>query len=320
MPAVPSYQVIEGWEKRPAHITHSDTDGVAVDSKDRVYMLTRRDAHMLVYEPDGTFVTSWGENVFTQRTHGLFIDKDDFVYTTDDGDHTVRKFTTSGQLLMTLGTPGVASDTGYDGRSTASIKRVGPPFNRPTKAVVAPNGDIYVSDGYGNTRIHRFSPDGILKQSWGEVGQFAVAHGIWADPDGRIMVADRENDRIHIFTPDGELTEMWDNVQRPTDIFIDKEGLVYVTSLWWTGGSNDLMGRFHKYDLPGAVSVLDLKGNLLLRWCSADRAAPGNFVGPHCVCTDSKGDMYIGEVAWTVGVQRGFVPPGTHDFQKFARK
>ena len=156
----PGYRVLPVWERLPAD-TGTAMVGVAVDSRDRVFVLTRRDARCIIYEPDGTFVRSFGEDVFTERIHALTIDGDDFVYTVDDGDHTVRKFSPDGALLMTLGTPGVPSDTGYDGKVTSSITRVGPPFNRPTKAAIGPNGDIFVSDGYGNARIHRFSSAGI---------------------------------------------------------------------------------------------------------------------------------------------------------------
>ena len=148
-------------------------------------------------------------------------------------------------LLMTLGTPGVPSDTGYDGKVTSSITRLGPPFNRPTKAAIGPNGDIFVSDGYGNARIHRFSSAGELIESWGELGsgpgQFNVPHGVWV-ADDRVFVADRENDRVQIFSLAGELLEIWDHVQRPTDIYVDTQGLVYISSLWWPAGSTDMGG------------------------------------------------------------------------------
>jgi hypothetical protein len=280
---VPHYRVLPGWEQLPEGYRHGDVCGVAVDSGDRVFVLTRRDARCLVYEPDGTFLRSFGEDIFTERIHALTIDGEDFVYTVDDGDHTVRKFSPDGRLLMTLGTPGVSSDTGYDGKTTSSITRVGPPFNRPTKAAIAPNGDLYVADGYGNARIHRFSADGELLASWGELGsgpgQFHVPHGVWI-ADGRVFVADRENDRVQIFTLDGELLEIWDHIQRPTDIYVDRQGLVYISSLWWPAGVPDLVGRTRRYDLPGGVYVLDLAGNVLVHWRSADRCAPGAFVAP----------------------------------------
>jgi len=319
----PQFRLVPDWERLPEGYRHGDVVGVAVDSMDRVFVLTRREARCLVYEPDGAFLRSFGEDVFTERIHALTIDAHDFIYTVDDGDHTVRKFSPDGALLMTLGTPGVSSATGYDGKTSTSITRPGPPFNRPTKAAIGPNGDIFVSDGYGNARIHRFSADGELIASWGEPGsgpgQFNVPHGLWL-ADDRVFVADRENDRLQIFRLDGTLLEIWDHVQRPTDIYVDRDGLVYISSLWWPAGSADLGGPRRKYDLPGGVFVLDLAGNVLLHWCSADRCAPGAFVAPHCITADSQGAIYVGEVTWTYGTPRGYDAAECHSLQKFARE
>jgi streptogramin lyase len=319
------FEVVEGWEKLPSGFVHRDVVGVSVDSKDRVYLLTRGQPRVLVYEQDGTFVKSWGEGIFTDRTHGLTIGPNDFLYTVDDGDHTVRKFTPEGEQVMVIGTPGVASDTGYDiKKGVSSIVRGGPPFNRPTNVSIAPNGDLYVTDGYGNARVHRFSAKGQLIRSWGEPGnrpgQFNLPHGIWVTDDGRVFVTDRENDRIQIFDLEGEFLDQWTHVQRPTDVFFDKEGLVYVSSLWWQVGQKSFMHGPIRHDLPGHITVLDREGNILLRWVSADRCAPGNFVAPHGMCVDSRGDLYVGEVTYTFGVTKGVVPPDTHTFQKFARK
>ena len=319
------FEVIEGWEKLPEGYKHQDVDGVTVDSRDRVYLITRGDARVIIYEPDGTFVGSWGENIFTPRTHGITIGPDDSVYTVDDGDHTVRKFTPDGKQLMVIGTPGEPSDTGYDiKKGLTSIARGGSPFNRPTNVAIAPNGDLYVTDGYGNARVHRFSAEGELIQSWGEPGigpgQFNLPHGIFVADDGRVLVADRENDRVQFFSPDGEYLDQWTHVQRPTDVFIDRNGLVYVSSLWWRVGQKSWVNGPIRHDLPGHISVLDPDGNVLLRWVSADRCAPGNFVAPHTLAVDSKGDLYVGEVTYTFGIKPGGVPPDCHMFQKFSRK
>jgi len=324
MPSTPKFAVVEGWENLPKGYAHKDVDGVAVDSKDNVYLMTRMDARVIVYDQDGKFLRSWGEKIFTPRTHGIAIGPDDMVYTVDDGDHTVRKFTPEGKQLMMIGSPGKASDTGYDGKTIASIKRGGPPFNRPTDVAVSPNGDLYVCDGYGNARVHRFAADGTLIRSWGEPGtgpaQFNLPHGIGISPDGRVFVTDRENDRIQIYTLDGQIMDIWTHVQRPTDIAFDRDGRVYVSELWWRPGQISFTNGKINYDLPGGVRVLDLQGNLLLHWCSADREAPGNFVAPHTLCVDSRGDLYVGEVTWTFAVSRGVAREDAHTFQKFARR
>jgi hypothetical protein len=318
----PHYRVIAGWEQLPAGYRHGDVVGVAVDSRDRLFALTRRDARCLVYAPDGTFIRSFGEELFTEQIHALTIDAHDYLYTVDGGDHTVRKFSPDGELLLTLGTPGVASDTGYDGKVTASITRPGPPFNRPTKAAIAPNGDIFVSDGYGNARIHHFSADGELLASWGEFGsgpgQFNLPHGVLV-VDDKVIVADRENDRVQLFTPEGELLEIWDHIQRPADIFIDRHGLLSIASLPWRAGAADLGGPLRKYTLPGGVYIVDLAGNVLVHWANVAGCDAGSFIAPHGIAVDSRGDIYVGEVTWTHGVLGGYVPEGCHSLQKFTR-
>ena len=317
------YELAEGWEQLPSGWSHRDVAGVAVDSRDRVYVFTRDEHPVIVYERDGTFVRSWGEGQFTPRTHGITIGPDDSVYCVDDADHTVRKFTTDGELLMTIGTSGQASDTGYTG-TVASIARGGPPFNRPTNLAVAPTGELYVSDGYGNARVHRFSATGELIQSWGEPGtgpgEFMLPHGIWVMADGRVLVADRENDRIQAFSPDGEYLAEWTDVQRPTAIFVDRDNRVYVSELWWRVGQHSFRHGTIERDLPGRVSVLDGDGRVLARWGGgSDPCAPGSFCAPHGLYVDSRGDVYVGEVTWTFAGKAGLVPPDCHTLQKFVR-
>lgn len=317
-----SYRVVEGWEQLPDGFHHGDVAGVAVDSADRVYLFTRRESRILVYERDGSFVAAWGEDFFTPRTHGLTIGPDDTLYCVDEGHHAVYRFTPEGRLLQTIGTPDTPSDTGYDG-SLASITRGGPPFNRPTNLAVAPGGDLYVSDGYGNARVHRFRPDGTLVRSWGEPGtgpgEFNLPHGILVTGDGRVLVADRENDRIQVFDGDGGFLEEWTDVQRPTNLALDRAGRIHVSELWRPAGDASMRTGPSEEDRPGRVSIYEPGGRLVERWgASPDRAAAGAFVAPHDIAVDSHGDVYVGEVTWTFGVSRGAVPEGTHTFQKFA--
>src|SRR5512138_2663420 len=145
-----AYHLIKDWEQLPKGFVHRDVSGVATDSRDRVYLLTRGQPRVLVYERDGRFITSFAEGLFTDRTHGITIGPDDSIYCVDDAEHTVRKFTPDGKLVMTLGTSGVASDTGYDENGPTLVEKLqsithgGAPFNRPTNVAVAPNGDLYV--------------------------------------------------------------------------------------------------------------------------------------------------------------------------------
>jgi len=315
------YEVLAEWEQLPAGWTHLDCVGVGVDSADNVFVLTRDQPRTIVYAPDGTFLRSFGEDLFSPRTHGLTVGPADEVYVVDEGNHCVFQFSPAGELVRTLGNPGVASDTGYDG--TLASVRGGPPFNRPTNLAVAANGDLYVSDGYGNCKVHRFTAEGELVASWGEPGtgegQFNLPHGIAIDDAGNILVADRENDRVQIFAPDGRFLEIWDDVQRPTNIAFDSDGRIYVSELCcWAGDVLQIGGEIAD-DVPGRVSIYDADRQLLARWGTADRTAWGQFVAPHDIAVDSRGDIYVAEVTNTMGIRRGFVPEGTHAFQKFRR-
>jgi sugar lactone lactonase YvrE len=316
------YQLVRDWEQLPNSIVHRDVAGVAVDSHDRVFLLCRGNDPVLIYNPDGSFVKSWGQGQFTDRTHGITIGPDDYVFCVDDADQTVRKFTPDGELLLTLGVSGKASDTGYAEQHPV-VERAGPPFNRPTNLAVAPSGDLYVSDGYGNARVHRFAPGGQLLQSWGEPGtgegQFVTPHGIWVHPDGRVFVCDRENDRLQIFDQYGRYLEMWTDVQRPTQLFIDAQGMTYVAELPWKVGQKSPMRGTIAADVPGRLSVYDGSGRVLARWGEADGCAPGSFAAPHSVSVDSDGDIYVAEVTWTFAVSRGLAPEDCHTLQKFSR-
>ena len=163
------YEVLEGWEQLPEGWSFVEVAGVAVDSRDRVYVFGRGDHPMIVFDKEGKFLNAWGEDIFSSA-HGIFIDKADNIYCADNVDHTVRKFNTDGELLMTLGDTEHPSETGFKMDKSPVIRAAGP-FNKVTNAAVAPDGDLFISDGYGNARVHRYSEDGELKASWGEPGR-----------------------------------------------------------------------------------------------------------------------------------------------------
>ena len=332
------YALVPNWEQLPAGWTHADVAGVATDAEDRVYLFTRLKARVIVYDRDGRCLTSWGEDLFEDRPvaspHGITIGPDGAVWCVDDGNHTVRKFTPEGELLLTLGAPGVPSETGYVGPQpgvsgsilVTTIRHGGPPFNCPTNLAFAPNGqELYVSDGYGNARVHRFSADGTLIQSWGEPGtgpgQFNLPHGIAVHPDGRVFVADRENDRIQIFSPGGTYLDEWLDVQRPTHLLIGADGVVHVAELWRRPGEISQRLGPATMDYPGRVSVLAPDGSVLARWGGGEGSPcdPGRLCAPHSLAIDSQGDLYVAEVTHAHAVSRGAVPPDCHTFQKFAR-
>ena len=149
------------------------------------------------------------------RAHGVTIGPDESIYCTDDGDHTVRKCTYDGKVLLELGVPG-----------QAAAMHSGKPFNRCTHIALCPDtGAIYVADGYGNSCVHKYDPNGKLLFSWGEAGtdpgQFNIVHNICTDKEGYVYVADRENHRVQVFDRNGKYETAWSNVHRPCGLFMD---------------------------------------------------------------------------------------------------
>ena len=315
-----NYSAVEGWEQLPKGFAHRDVAGVAVDGEDRVYLMCRGENPVIIYDRQGNFIRTWGKGDFTYRTHGISVHPNGTIFCTDDGNHTVRQYTPEGKLLMTMGTMNTPSDTGYDGSTTPSVVRSAGPFNRPTNIAVGPNGDYYISDGYGNARVHRFSPKGQLKHSWGTPGrgpgQFHLPHGVACDTDGRVYVCDRESDRIQIFSPDGEYLTEWTDTQRPTHIVFDAQGCAYVTELWWHIGDHSFTHGPITKAMHARLSVFDKQGKLLSRMGTPEATAPGSFAAPHGLAVDSKGDVYVSEVTWTFAVSRGRAPEDCHTFQK----
>ena len=194
----------------------------------------------------------------------------------------------------------------------------------PTNAWVTDDGTIFVADGYGDTVCHRLSPDGQVEKTWGSAepgtgpGEFRLPHAIAVDPDDRVLVADRENSRIQLFAPDGSYLAQWTHVTRPDDLFIDPDGLLYVAELGERAGrSPDVEILPH---MPHAsVAILDLDGELITRFGGADPVRPGNFFAPHGIWADAHGDLYVAEVVYSAGANRGLVPLDCHALQKFVR-
>ncbi len=258
-----------------------------MDAKDRVYLFNRGDHPVVVLDQDGAFVRAWGQGIF-ENPHGAAIGPDQSLYLTDNFDHTVRKFSLEGKLLLEIGTPGVSS--GF---------MSGKPFCKCTHSAVGPSGDIFVSDGYHNACIHKFDPAGKSLKSWGTPGtgpgEFNLPHNICCDPDGWIYVADRENSRVQVFDQNGRFEAQINNMHRPSGLAI-------------TPGScpDCIVGELASYlavnrDFPNLgpfVSVLDQKSNLLSRLDAKQGAGmgPGQFLSPHTIAYDSHGDLYVGDV------------------------
>lgn len=316
-----TYRANAQWVKRPAQYSWQEVSAVAVDSSDNVFVFNRGSHPVMVFDRNGRFLRTWGEVGFV-RAHGITIGPDDAVYCTDDLDHTVSKFTPDGNLVWKLGTSGQPSDTGATSIDYRTITHAGPPFYFPTNVALSPEGDLYIADGYGNARIHKFSANGQLLFSWGEPGsgpgQFQVPHGIAVDRDGTVYVADRENSRIQYFTPDGKFVSERRDVIRPCQIAFDAAGNLFVAELGYRSGM--WPGTFPPTpNAPGGrVSIYSPDGQLQARWGGGDNpTAPGDFFAPHDIKLDSRGDVYVSEVVWSAGGNRGHVSPECHTLQKF---
>ena len=185
------YRVVEGWGALPPGFTYRDGAAVCLDSKDNVYVFNRGAHPVIVFDRDGNFLRSWGEDIGFVNAHGAATGPDDMLYLTDDFGAAVRKCTTEGKVVMTIGTPG-----------KPAARFSGDPFNRCTHTALSPQGDIYVSDGYQNARVHKYAPNGkisLVGRAGHGPGQFNLVHNIACDDDGLVDVADRENHRVQVF-------------------------------------------------------------------------------------------------------------------------
>jgi len=287
-----NFEVNEDWAKVPDEIVLGDCAAVGVDSHDNVYAFNRGDHPVAVFDRDGNLLRTWGEGVFT-RPHGVHVAPDDTIWLTDDGDHTVRHCTLDGKVLMTLGIPGKPAPF-----------MSGEPFHRCTHTALSPQCDhLYISDGYGNARIHRYTIDGKREMSWGEPGTdpgtFNIPHNICCDPDGWIYVADRENHRVQVFDANGKWETQWNNLHRPNGMCLGTAGghghgpLCYI-------GEGGPAGEINK-DWPniGArVSIHTLKGEVLARLGKPHGGIlPGQFTSPHGIAVDSHGNILVGELS-----------------------
>jgi DNA-binding beta-propeller fold protein YncE len=273
-------------------VTYKDAAAVCVDRKDNVYVFTRGTHPVIVFDRSGKFLRSWGQDVGFTNAHGAFMGPDESLYLTDDHGHAVRKFTLEGKLLMTIGTP-----------KTPAPRFSGDPFNRCTHTALSPQGEIYVSDGYQNARVHKFSPDGKLLLSWGEPGtapgQFNLVHNIACDDDGWVYVADRENHRVQIFDRNGKYEAQWSNLGRPCGLFVarGKKPLAFIGEL-----GPETANTLTK-DVPNLgprVTVVSDKGQVLAYLGTRPMGeGVGQFIAPHGIAVDSRGDIYVAEVSNT---------------------
>lgn len=255
------YVVERPWGETPPGISIDVVSQVAVDSNDNVYVAQRSDPPIVVLDRNGRYLGSWGTGVIADA-HGIFITPDDLVLVVDRDAHQVLGFSTDGELQLEIG--------------ERHRPRFQQPFNHPCDVAVASDGEIYVCDGYANSVVHRFAADGSWIATWGEPGdgpgQFTTPHAVWVTDDDRVLVADRENNRVQVFDREGGYLTEWGDHYHPMDIFVDRDGLIYVT------------------DQIPRLSLLDTEGNLI------GRCRPV-LNGAHGVWGDSHGNLYLAETA-----------------------
>jgi len=280
---------VEGWPRLPPGWILDRVVGVAIDSRGRVYAAHRGEHPLLCFHADGRFSHEVGAEHHRVTTaydlrgpvpvpiatrcwlHGLHVDPWDNVWITDVGRHLLMKFSPEGALLLTLG---------IDGESGCDERR----FAQPTHVCAVSSGDLFITDGYGNSRIVQCHADGTFVREWGHrgtaPGEFHTPHVITADDAGRLYVTDRENDRIQVFDQNGRVLAVWPNLHSVDGLFSAPDGLIYGSA-----------------GIDNAVMRFDREGRLLDTW-----AEPGLFQYPHAVAVDGSGAIYTADTGdrWTV--------------------
>ena len=303
------YEVIHDWGELPAHIKWGNTHGVVEDSQRNIYVhhtvhaTSERPDSMVVFDRKGKFVRSWGGE-FRGIAHGLHIRKegrDEFLYLTLNAANpkmspqppthaAVIKATTKGEIVWKIaGPPDVdAYKPGADGT---------PKRYNPTNVAIAPNGDVYVGDGYGSSFINQYNAQGEYLRTFGgrgsQAGQLAEPHGLWMDTRNAqpvLVVADRRNNRLQRFTLDGTHIDFITGLRLPCH-FDEHKGLVVIP------------------DLHGRVTLMDRRNQLVqhlgdsneANWNNPLRTQPreafiaGQFICPHGACFDRDGNIFVVE-------------------------
>ena len=265
--AVPGFRLDRSFPRWAAGFALEATSAVATDSKGNIFVFHRGPQPILKLDRQGNLLRAFGEGLFTWA-HVLRIDDGDNIWVTDNANHTVMKFNSQGEILMTLGTKNVAGEDASH-------------FNKPTDVAFAANGDFYVADGYGNSRVVKFDKQGKFLATWGQKGtgpgEFRLPHAIQVDAMGHVWVGDRENDRIQIFDSNGKFLRQITGIA-PFGLYLTPENQLFVAD-----------GRANK------VVCMTIDGKITAAWGKTGADA-GDFQMPHGITVASDGAVYVTEI------------------------
>jgi hypothetical protein len=283
------YEVVPQWPERPAAFVWGQVPGVAVSEKDEVYVFTRAKPPVQVYDRQGKLLRSWGEEAIG-NAHYIRLDRQGNVWVADVGHHTVMQFTPQGKLLRTLGTP---DQPGEDATH----------LNKPTDMAITSEGEVFVSDGYGNNRVVHFDRQGRFVKAWGKKGtrpgEFDLPHSIVLDSKGRLYVADRSNARVQVFDQNGRFLDQWRELLVPWGLCITKNDEIWAcgSSCMPYGPGDGLLSCPPKDQVLMRFAP---SGKLLQLWTLPKgvdgREQPGEVNWLHTVAVDSHGDLYVGDI------------------------
>jgi DNA-binding beta-propeller fold protein YncE len=263
----PSYKLVPGFPHWPPGMRAGAVAGVATDAAGNVIVAHRAEPPIVVFTKDGEFIRAFGKDMFN-AIHGTRVDPDGNLWVTDMKNHTAVKFSLDGRVLLKLGERDVAGD---DERH----------FNRPTDVATATNGDLFVSDGYGNARVVKFDKSGRFLLSWGRKGtraeEFHLPHSIVIDRAQRLYVGDRENNRIQVFDANGKFLRQFGGFA-PYGLCLDAEENLFVAD-----------GRANR------VLKMSADGTVLATWGTRG-SEPGRFKLPHSIAVSPDGAVYVAEV------------------------
>jgi len=283
------YVVDPAWPQKPAGTAWGAMPGVAVDAHDQVWVFTRAKPPVQVYDAGGKFVRWWDDELI-QSAHGIRFAPDGTVWLADNRSHVVMQFTPEGKRLRILGVPGQPGDDLAH-------------FNRPTDMAITPQGDVFVSDGYGNDRVVHVDRSGKFVKAWGKLGtapgEFSLPHSIVMDSQGKLYVADRNNVRIQVFDREGKFLAEWRNLMVPWSLWITKADEI------WACGCSPMTWRPEDICLScppkdQVMMKLSTEGKVLQVWTFPlgveGQEKPGELDWLHGIALDSKGNVYLTDI------------------------